>query len=219
MSLAPDRTASVRVLVIEPKTLARESLVLALEKAAGFSACGCPPEPHQVVEAARAFTPQVGLLAVTADGERVVAALAGAAPGVRILGVAPAPDLVSAYRLMKLGVAGLIPSSVDIHEMLLALRAVASGYAVMAPGVLSALMDQLAARGGGRFSAASRQLTPRQIRLVGAVSQGLTDAQIARALGISVSLVKAEVKSILRKVGARNRTEVVALALRRGLIS
>lgn len=219
MSLAPDRTACVRVLVIEPETLARESLVLALEKAAGFSARGCPPEPGQVVEAARAFTPQVGLMAVTADGERVVAALAGAAPDVRILGVDPAPNLVSAYRLMKLGVAGLIPSTVDMHEMLFALRAVASGYAVMAPGVLSGLMDQLAARGGGRFSPASRRLTPRQTRIVGAVSQGLTDAQIARALGVSVSLVRTEVKSILRTAGARNRTEVVAVALRHGLIS
>ncbi|MDI6894444.1 MAG: response regulator transcription factor [Bacillota bacterium] len=219
MSLVPDRTASIRVLVIEPETLARESLVLALQRAAGFSARGCPPEPRQVVEAARAFTPHVGLLAVTPDGERVVEALAGGAPDVRILGVAPTPDLISAYRLMKLGVAGLIPSSVDIHEMLLALRAVASGYAVVAPDVLNGLMEQLASRGRGRFSAASQRLTPRQLRIVGAVSQGLTDAQIGRALGISASLIKAEVKSILRKTGARNRTEVVALALRRGLIS
>ncbi|MDI6822998.1 MAG: LuxR C-terminal-related transcriptional regulator [Bacillota bacterium] len=98
-------------------------------------------------------------------------------------------------------------------------EAVACGYAVMAPGVLSGLMEQLATRGGSRFSVAPRQFTPRQVRIVGAVSQGLTDAQIARALGITPSLVKTEVKSILRKTGARNRTEVVALALRRGLIS
>lgn len=219
MSPVPDMGDSIRVLVIEPETLARESLVLALQRAEGFSARGCPPEPRQVLEAARAFTPHVGLLAVTPDGERVVEALAGGAPDVRILGVAPAPALISAYRLMKLGVAGLIPSSVDIHEMLLALRAVASGYAVMAPGVLSGLMEQLATRGGSRFPVASRQLTPRQVRIVGAVSQGLTDAQIARALGITPYLVKTEVKSILRKTGARNRTELVVLALRRGLIS
>lgn len=218
MSSVPDMGDSLRVLVIEPEALARESLVLALQRAEGFSARGCPPEPREVVEAARTFAPHVGLLAVTPDGERVVEALVGGAPDVRILGVAPAPDLVSAYRLMKRGVAGLIPSSVDIREMLLAVRAVASGYAVVTPDVMNGLMEQLGP-GGGRLRASSQRLTPRQLRIVGAVSQGLTDTQIARALGLATSLVKAEVRTILRKTGARNRAELVSLALRRGLIS
>jgi len=219
MSPAPERTSPIRVLVIDPETLARESLVLTLEKAEGFVARGCPPDSREVVEAARVFAPHVGLVSVSPDGDRVVEALMGEVPDVRILGVVSAPDLFSAYRLMKLGVAGLIPRSVDVQEMLLALRAVASGYAVVVPDMLKMLVEQLGANTRRRASIASDRLSPRQLRIVGAVSQGLTDAQIAKAFGITVSLVKAEVKSILRKTGARNRTEVVALALRRGLIS
>jgi len=65
---------------------------------------------------------------------------------------------------------------------------------------------------------ASSQLTHRELRTLAAMSQGLTDAQIARIRGVSVPSVKAEVRSILHKMGARNRTEAVAGALQNGLV-
>lgn len=219
MSVVPDSSRPVRVLVVDPETLARESLVLALERAGGFVARGSPPDPREVLEVTRAFSPHVSLVSLTPDGDRAVSALRGNAPEVRILGLAPAPDLFSACRLMKLGVAGLVPRSMDIQDMFLALRAVASGYAVVAPNLLNDLVEQVTADGRKRGRVVPDRLTARQLRIVGAISQGLTDVQIAKALGVTLSLVKTEVKSILRKTGARNRTEVVALALRRGLIS
>jgi DNA-binding NarL/FixJ family response regulator len=218
MGVRPEHDTSIRVLVVDREALVRESVALALAKAGGFLTKACPPEPRELVQAVRSFCPKVALVSVAPDSDRVLRVLASHAQQVRVLGLASAPDALSARRLVELGMAGLIPHSANIQDIVFALLAVASGYAVVAPDALSRLVEQQGTRGRGRSVHASSRLTHRELRTLAAMSQGLTDAQIARIRGVSVPSVKAEVRSILRKIGARNRTEAVARALQYGLV-
>src|SRR5439155_1053853 len=61
-------------------------------------------------------------------------------------------------------------------------------------------------------------LTPREHEVLARLSEGLHNQEIAQALTLSLSTVKAHVNAILEKLGARDRTEAVMLALRRGLL-
>jgi DNA-binding NarL/FixJ family response regulator len=97
-----------------------------------------------------------------------------------------------------------------------AIRTVHAGNAVLAPDDLSTLLD-------GRFRARRpspaglEDLTAREREVLAAVAAGLNNAEIARRTFVSESTVKTHVGAILRKLGLRDRVQVVVLAHEHGL--
>ena len=69
------------------------------------------------------------------------------------------------------------------------------------------------------ITAGSVSLTPRQLEILGLVAQGATDNEIAFQLVISAQTVSVHVRAIRRAFGARSRSQAVALAIQRGLLS
>jgi DNA-binding NarL/FixJ family response regulator len=61
-------------------------------------------------------------------------------------------------------------------------------------------------------------LTSRELEIVVEMTKGATDREIARKACLGESTVKSHIRSILRKIGARNRTQAVAYMLRKGLM-
>ena len=62
------------------------------------------------------------------------------------------------------------------------------------------------------------KLTPRQLEVLGSMTRGLTNKDIARQLGLCETRVIQHVNALLEKIGAANRTEAVAIALRKHLL-
>ena len=91
------------------------------------------------------------------------------------------------------------------------MRVVHAGGSTLQPVVASKLLRQV--------SADYEPLTPRELEVLSLVAQGLQNKEIAAQLVITERTVKFFVSSILSKLGAGNRTEAVAIAARRGLIS
>jgi len=112
----------------------------------------------------------------------------------------PAPDHL----------AGVLPRSVEPAQLDAALRAVAAGLVVRAPG--SALVPG--------FGAAedTPPLTPREVEVLALVGQGFTNKAVARRLGISVHTVKFHLEALFSKLDATSRAEAVAKGLRGGVI-
>jgi DNA-binding NarL/FixJ family response regulator len=79
--------------------------------------------------------------------------------------------------------------------------------------------QSLAASSASRAGADIPGLTPRELDVVRAVATGMTNAQIARELFISEWTVKTHVASILRKLGLRDRAQVVVAAYEAGLVT
>jgi DNA-binding NarL/FixJ family response regulator len=96
-------------------------------------------------------------------------------------------------------------------EVFQAVRVVRSGGSLLEPVVASKLLRQV--------SQDFQPLTPRELEVLGLVAQGLQNKEIAARLVITERTVKFYVSSILAKLGAGNRTEAVAIAAQRGLIS
>jgi DNA-binding CsgD family transcriptional regulator len=61
-------------------------------------------------------------------------------------------------------------------------------------------------------------LSPREIQVLALVSEGVATQQIARRLSVSPSTVRSHVQNILRKVGAHNKLEAIAIARREGIL-
>ena len=108
--------------------------------------------------------------------------------------------------------AGVLPRTVSAEQLDAALRAVAAGLLVRAPGGIPA--DGFRAAGED----APPLLTPREAEILTLVGEGMSNKAVARALGISVHTVKFHLEALFAKLDATSRAEAVAKGLRGGVI-
>jgi two-component system nitrate/nitrite response regulator NarL len=121
-------------------------------------------------------------------------------------------DTEEALDALHAGARGVLLRSVDAERLLAALRALASGVAVLEPTLLRALL-------AGRVTPADAlTLTPRETEVLDLMAEGLSNKLIADQLKISEHTAKFHVNAILSKLGAGTRTEAVVVAARRGLL-
>ncbi len=110
---------------------------------------------------------------------------------------------------------GLLTREASAEELAAAIHAVARRLLVVDPR----LIEPATARPDGRSQESVDPLSPRELDVLRRMAEGWPNKEIARELGISEHTVKYHVSAILSKLGARSRTEAVAVAARRGLIA
>ncbi len=118
------------------------------------------------------------------------------------------------------GAMGFIPKSATPDVLIQALRLVLAHGVYLPPAVLGAASPGTAPSPAARTSASDTTLpglTPRQMDVLRCVIEGKPNKVIARELDVSEGTVKAHLSSVLRAVGARNRTEAVYAAAKLGL--
>ncbi|MBV9606771.1 MAG: response regulator transcription factor [Solirubrobacterales bacterium] len=129
-----------------------------------------------------------------------------------------------AYGALRAGASGFLLKDAPPPDMLSAIRAVATGDAVVAPSVTRRLLSQFARHLPGPEQRADmddprvESLTPRERELLVEVARGLSNAEIAERLVLSEATVKTHVGSILGKLGLRDRVQIVVFAYETGLV-
>ncbi len=108
-----------------------------------------------------------------------------------------------------------------LEVILEAIRVVAAGDALIAPGITRRLIQEFAAR--PTPTAARRAvvdgITGREREVLTLVGRGLSNTEIAKSLFISVATAKAHVARLFTKLDARDRVHLVILAYEAGLVS
>ena len=112
------------------------------------------------------------------------------------------------YRALEAGVRGYLLKDMVHTEILRAIRTVHSGKRFIPMEVSQQL--------NGFFPEVA--LTPREVEVLTLVAQGLGNKEVGDSLGTAAGTVKAHVQSILSKLGAKDRTHAVTIALKRGII-
>jgi DNA-binding NarL/FixJ family response regulator len=129
-----------------------------------------------------------------------------------------------AYGALRAGASGFLLKDAPPPDMLSAIRAVATGDAVVAPSVTRRLLAQFARhlpspeQAAGPGDPRVESLTPRERELLVEVARGLSNAEIAERLVLSEATVKTHVGSILGKLGLRDRVQIVVFAYETGLV-
>ncbi len=130
-----------------------------------------------------------------------------ATTGTPVVVVSDIDDANFIVTVMKHGVRGYIPTSLPLNVAVEAVRLVQAGGTFVPP---CALERDWSKRDGA--TKAGDLLTERQMRVAEALCQGMANKQIAYALQMSEHTVKIHLRHIMRKLNARNRTEVAILA-------
>jgi DNA-binding NarL/FixJ family response regulator len=222
----------ISVLLADDQPLLRRGFRMILEAEQGLTVAGEAGDGAEAVELARQVRPDVVLMDIRmpgTDGIEATRRITTAEPGVRVL-VLTTFDLDEyAFGALRAGASGFLLKDVRPHELVAAVRTVASGDAVVSPRVTRRLLEQYAQQlpvgdgGVGDADPASRypqlsSLTEREREVLAVVAQGLSNTEIATSLFVSETTVKSHVGRILAKLGLRDRVQIVVLAYESGLV-
>ncbi|HEY3976569.1 MAG TPA: response regulator transcription factor [Streptosporangiaceae bacterium] len=219
---------SIRLLLADDQPLMRAGFRMILEETDDIDIVGEAPDGTAAVRLAGELKPDVTLMDVRmpgVDGIEATRQIVARDASARIL-ILTTFDLDEyAFAALRAGASGFVLKDVPLDELARAIRAVASGDAVVSPRITRRLLDVYAARlpdlpGGapGPVHAALGQLTPREQEVLLEVATGLSNTEIAHKLVVTEATVKTHVGSILAKLGLRNRVQAVIFAYDVGLV-
>jgi DNA-binding NarL/FixJ family response regulator len=124
------------------------------------------------------------------------------------------------YAALRAGASGFLLKDSLPEDLFAAIRLIAAGEALLAPGVTRRLIAEFVRRPETPRARPSElaQLTDRERDVLALIAQGLSNSQIADGLVVSPATVKTHVSRILAKLAARDRAQLVMLAYESGLV-
>jgi DNA-binding NarL/FixJ family response regulator len=205
----------IRIAVVDDHPIVRQGLTAALEDEPDLQVIGAAGSAEEALTLVGRLRPEVVLLDLELPGMGGVEAiphLIEAGPNTAVLVFTAYDTDERVLGAIRSGAKGYLLKGATTADIARAIRAVAAGGSALEPRVAAKLVAAVRGpRGAG-------QLTHREREVLSLIADGLPGKQIARALGISERTVKFHTGSILRKLGADNRAQAVALAAQRGLL-
>lgn len=208
----------IKILVADDHPMLREGLVAVLDTQDDFEVVGEASDGAEAVRLAGELLPDVILLDLEMPGTDGVAAL----ERLREDGSESRAIVFTAYDTderilgsLRAGARGYLLKGASRREIFSAIRTVYAGGTLLQPGVTSKL---LASMSRDERREEIDPLTPRELEVLALLARGHKNAEIAGQLFITERTVKFHVSSLMRKLGAENRTEAASIAAQRGLI-
>ncbi|QNE17848.1 response regulator transcription factor [Kribbella qitaiheensis] len=208
----------IRVLVADDQELVRTGLSMILDAQPGIEVVGQAADGREAVELARRLRPDVCLFDIRMPGMDGIAAtreLAGPQVEHPLAIVVITTFDVDEYvhGALKAGARGFLLKGAGPELLVQAIEAAANGDALIAPNITARLLAAFSDTRLGRPPAQPVEpLTTREEEILRTVAQGRTNSEIATDLHISLSTVKTHLTSIMTKLNARNRVELVMWA-------
>jgi DNA-binding NarL/FixJ family response regulator len=213
---------TLRVVVADDQALVRAGFRGIVAATPGFSVVGEASTGAEAVEQARRSRPDVVLMDVrmpTVNGIEAARRIRIAQPAVRILMLTESEDEEDLYGAVRAGATGYLLKEVAIDEIADAIRAVASGQALVSPSMTTKLLSE--------FNALSRRLeeehdgrrlTDRELEVLRLIARGMSNKDIGIDLVIAENTVRNHVRNILEKLQVRSRVEAAMYAVREKLV-
>lgn len=203
----------VRVLLADDHAILRSGLAMLLAAEPGFTVAGTAGDGEEAVARALALRPDVVLMDLSMpglDGLAATARLKAAWPEARVLILTMHEDPGYMHRALEAGAMGYVFKRSADDTLLSALKAVAAGgrYVPAGAGVTAAPAGD----------EPLRRLSEREREVLGLIASGYTNMQVAERLFLSVRTVESHRANLMTKLGLGSRAELVAFALRRGLL-
>ena len=202
---------TIRVLIADDHTIVRIGLRTLLGAEKDIEVVGDAKNGEMAVKEASRLRPDVvimDLMMPKMDGAEATAVLHERLPETKVIILTTFGSSDGIAHAIESGAAGALMKTADDAALISTIRSVASGKTVISPDIKRLLADD----------PPIPVLTSRQTEVLQSMMRGLTNRDIAKQLGIRQDGVNEHVAAILAKIGAANRTEAVAIALRKHLL-
>ena len=216
---------TIRVLVADDQALVRGSFRILVDTAPDLTSVGEAASGAEAVELARSEKPDLVLMDIRMPGvdgieatRQITADPQTSAVRVLILTTFDLDEYV--FAALRAGASGFLLKDTPPADLLAAIRVVAAGDALLAPGVTRRLISEFTRRPepAQRPVAALEEVTEREREVLTLIGLGLSNTEIAAHLHVSLSTAKTHVGRLLMKLAARDRAQLVIAAYEGGLV-
>jgi DNA-binding NarL/FixJ family response regulator len=201
----------IRVFSVDDHALLREGIAAIITNEPDMLLVAQASTGREAVQQFQKYQPDVTLMDLRLpdmSGIDAMIAIRAEAPDARIIVLTTFEGDVEMQRALQAGARGYLLKTMPPRDLVAAIRQVHAGRKSIPTEVAAQLAEHLS----------DEALTAREIDVLSRVAGGNRNRDIADELAISEETVKVHMKHIMEKLGASDRTQAVAIALRRGII-
>ncbi|HWZ29917.1 MAG TPA: response regulator transcription factor [Bryobacteraceae bacterium] len=207
---AADRTR-IRILSLDGHPLFREGIASIINGEPDMVLVSQASTAQEAIQQYREHRPDIALMETRLpdlSGIEALIAIRAEFPAARIMVLTTCDGDVDVQRALKAGASGYLLKNTPPSELLQEIRKVHSGQKVVQAELVAKLAEHMG----------EDPLSAREVEVLALVAAGNRNRDIGEQLYIAEETVKVHLRHILEKVGAKDRTEAIAIALRRGII-
>jgi DNA-binding NarL/FixJ family response regulator len=201
----------IRVFSVDDHPLLREGIAALVNNQPDMVLVGEAATGGEAIQQFKEHEPDVTLLDLRLpdmSGIDVLIAIRSEFPEARLVMLTTFEGDVEVQRALQAGARGYLLKNMPPSELLEVIRQVHAGKKRIPPEIASQLLEHMSDEG----------LTEREVEVLREVADGNRNREIAERLFISEETVKVHIKHIMEKLGAADRTQAVAIGVRRGII-
>jgi DNA-binding NarL/FixJ family response regulator len=201
----------IRILSVDDHPLIRQGVAGLVATQADMNVIAEAANGREAIQQFHRHRPDITLMDLQMpemNGFDAMIAIRGEFPEARIIVLTTYAGDVQALRALKAGARAYLLKDSLHKELLATIRAVQAGKKSMSPEVSFQLAEH----------ATDDALTPAEVRVLRLIAEGNANKEIAAQLSTSEDTVKGQVRNILSKLGAKDRTHAAMIGLKRGII-
>ena len=207
----------MRILIVDDHPVTRDGLRAALGTDDTIEIVGEATSGEEAIGAVDELKPDVVFMDVRMPGMNGIEAtrqIRKDHPDTKVILFTVDESRASISEAIQAGVNGYLLKDVSVDELINAARLALDGKAVIHPALTQAFIEEVRLVNRPQESPLSR----REVEILQKVAYGATTKEVASQLGISPHTVKTHLERIFEKLGANDRAQAVAIAIRQGLV-
>jgi len=206
-----DRSAQIRILVVDDHAVIRQGIAVLVGTQPDMTLVAEAGNGREAIQQFRAHRPDITLMDLVMpemNGIDAIVAIRGEFPGAKVVVLTTYKGDAQILRALKAGAQGYLLKNTFHKELLETIRAVHAGRKALSPEASYELAEH----------ATDEALTPAEVLVLRLIAAGNANKEIAERLSVSEETVKGQVRNILSKLGANDRTQAAMIGLKRGII-
>jgi DNA-binding NarL/FixJ family response regulator len=207
-----EEPTAIRILVVDDHPIVRAGVAGLVGDQPDMKIVGQASSGREAIQRFRDLHPDVVLMDLQMpdmNGLDAMIAIRDEAPQARVVVLTTYTGDAQVLRAIKAGARGYLLKSALHKELLETIRAVHAGKKTISADASFELADH----------ATDDALTPAEVRVLRLIAEGNANKEIAEQLSVSEETVKGQVRNILSKLGAKDRTHAAMIGLKRGIIT
>ena len=200
-----------RILIIDDHAILRMGLTSLLNAEKDMTVIGDASDGETGVEKFRELKPDITIMDLMmpgVDGIEATRRIIAETPSAKIMILTTFDTSDGITQALEAGALGAVMKNCEFGELVEAIRCILAGKRYISKEIEGIILDDPPVQ----------PLSQRQLEILNSIAQGLQDQEIANRLNLNVYTVKEYKRTVFQKLGASNRTEAVAIALRKHLL-